>query len=217
MRTLIFAGGKATRFNYTIKALLSLREETIISRLIRQLKSLDIKPIYVVTGYKAKEFLKIPDIVVINNQLYNSGDNAQGMKLALDRIGFEDTLTLDADIILSDDLLPKLVSSYRGKSLTLVDLRTTDPEAMKLVIVNGRIVKFSKDEGVGAEICEIVDKEKLKKIYKDLDHIRWWGIGPNAKGFFTVEVNKDSKWMDVDTLEEYEQAKLIFNEDTAHS
>ena len=211
MRAIILAAGRATRFGNEIKPLLKINDESIIERLIRQLKSAGVKPIYIVTGFQSEKFLELPDVVLINDPLHHTADNARSLKVALDRIGFEDTLMLDGDVVLSEDLLPKLVKSFRGESLSLVDLRTTDPEAMKLVIVEGYIVRFSKDEGVGSEICEIVDKERLKKIYSDLDHIKWWGVGPNTTNFRTVEVNPDSKWMDIDTPEEYEQAKETFN------
>lgn len=210
MRAIILAAGRATRFQNQIKPLLEINGETIIGRLVRQLKSAGVKPIYVVTGFQAEKFLGIEDVVLINDPLHHTADNARSLKVALDRIGFDDTLMLDADVILTDDLLPKLVESFKGESISLVDLRTTDPEAMKLVIVDGYIIKFSKNEGVGSEICEIVDKEKLKKIYTDLDNIKWWGVGPNTTKFRTVEVNLDSKWMDVDTPEEYLQAKDTF-------
>ncbi len=212
MRAIILAAGRATRFGNEIKPLLKLNNETIIGRLVRQLKSAGVKPIYVVTGFQSEKFLELQDVVLINDPLHHTADNARSLKVALDRIGFEDTLMLDGDVILSDDLLPKLVTSFKGESISLVDLRTTDPEAMKLVIVDGYIVRFSKEEGVGSEICEIVDKDRLSKIYTDLDSVRWWGVGPNTTRFKTVEVNPDSKWMDVDTTEEYEQAKDTFKE-----
>jgi len=192
MRAIILAAGKGTRFEGKVKSLLKINEETIIGRLIRQLKSAGIKPIYVVTGFKAEKFLELPDVVLINDPLYHTADNARSLKVALDRIGFEDTVMLDAD---------------------LVDLRTTDPEAMKLVIKDGYIIKFSKEEGVGSEVCEVVDKERLKKIYDDLDNIRWWGVGPNTTRFRTVEVNPNSKWMDVDTPEEYKGAQKAFKDE----
>lgn len=213
MRAIILAAGRATRFGNKVKPLLEINGEAIIKRLVRQLKSAGVKPIYVVTGFQSEKFLDLSDVVLINDPLYHTADNARSLKIALDRIGFENTLMIDGDVILSDDLLPKLVNSFQGESMSLVDLRTTDPEAMKLVIVDGYIVRFSKDEGIGSEICEIVDKERLMKIYSDLDDIKWWGVGPNTTKFRTVEVNSDSKWMDVDTLEEYERAKKFFNED----
>ena len=65
---------------------------------------------------------------------------------------------------------------------------------------------------MGAEIGSIVSKDKLKDIYQDLASgiYKWWGVGPNTTGFRFVDINKNSKWIDVDTQEEYEQAKITF-------
>src|SRR3990167_7356537 len=72
MRAIILAAGKGTRFEGKVKSLLKINEETIIGRLIRQLKSAGIKPIYVVTGFKAEKFLELPYTqIIVKVELYD--------------------------------------------------------------------------------------------------------------------------------------------------
>mgnify|MGYP001612857539 CR=1 FL=1 len=100
MRAIILAAGEAVRFNNEVKPLLQINSETIIGRLVRQLKSANVNPIYVVVGHKAEKFLDVPGIVIINYPFYQARDNAQGLKMALDLIGFEDTLMIGESILI---------------------------------------------------------------------------------------------------------------------
>lgn len=213
MRSIILAAGCATRFNGELKGLLAINGETIIARLVRQLKASGVSPICVVVGYRAAEFLQsVDDVCFVYDKDFKSGINSNSLKVALDALGYEDTLMLDADVILSDDLIPKLTNAFQGESISLIDLSRFDEESMKLVIQNDRILKYSKNEGVGAEICSLVSKKQLADIYKDLvtGNYKWWGVGPHTTGFRYVNVNEGSKWMDIDTEDEYYQAKEMF-------
>lgn len=215
MRSIILAAGSATRFQGELKGLLWINNETILSRLVRQLKNAGVFPVYVVIGYHAQDFVvNAEGVSFIYDKDFESGKNSNSLKNTLDTIGYEDTLMLDADVVLSDDLISKLVENFKGESISLVDLDRYDDESMKLVIENNKIIKYSKDEGVGSEICSIVSRDQLKEIYKDLvsGKYQWWGVGPNTTGFRFVDVNHNSKWIDIDTKEEYEQAKKLFNE-----
>ncbi len=214
MRAIILAAGKGTRFNGAIKGLLPIGNETLVSRLIRQLKTNGIDEIYLVVGYCAIEFLKsIEGVRFIYDKNFESGQNSNSLKTALDITGFEDTLMLDSDILLTDDLIPKIINSFKGESISLVDLHSYDEESMKLVIEGSKIIRYSKLEGIGAEICSIVTKKQLRSIYTDLASglYRWWGIGPNTTGFHFTEADPSSRWFDIDTPDEYSAAKIVFH------
>lgn len=213
MRAIILAAGRGTRFNGVVKGLLMINNETIIERLVRQLRYNGITSVYVVVGYRFEDFLlSLDNVSFIYDKHYLGGKNSFSLMVAINTIGYDDTLMLDADVVMSDDLLQKLISSFKGESISLVDLSVCDDESMKLVIHDDKIVKYSKEEGIGAEICSIVSCDKLKDIYKDLISglYKWWGVGPNTSGFRFVDINKDSKWIDVDIEEEYNQAKAMF-------
>ena len=139
------------------------------------------------------------------------------MKIALDTIGFEDSLMLDADLVLSKGALIPLLEAFKEErdSLSLVDFDFIDPEAMKVVLKDNRIIEYSKEKGSGADVCELVTKEILQDIYEDLDKVKWWGVGVgenkiNAKAIPTI---KGTKWIEIDTPEDYEIAKKMFGKE----
>lgn len=215
MRAIILAAGKGTRFQGVVKGLLKIMNETIVGRLVRQLRESGVSSIFIVVGYHAEEFLlSLQNVSFIYDPNFPEGKNSFSLKVALDTIGYDDTLMLDADVILTDDLIPKLLRAFNGESISLVDLSIHDEESMKLVMADERIIKYSKEEGAGAEICSIVSQDKLKDIYQDLTTgmYKWWGVGPHTTGFRYVEINEHSHWIDVDTPEEYEQANVFFKQ-----
>ena len=206
LRAIILAAGTGSRFGYYPKGLLEVNGMPIIQRLVNQLKDAGVEEVFVVVGYRASEFFKIEGVSFIFDKSFPSGKNSLSLKVALDTIGMRDTLMLDADLIVSEGLISYFVENFKGNSISLVDLTFDDDEAMKVVIDNGKIVGYSKDKGIGAEVMTIVSKEKLKEIYKDLDHTKWWGVGEHATGFGYVEIRSGDKWMDIDTWDEYEVA-----------
>lgn len=106
------------------KAFLALNGQPIIVRLIKQLVGYGVGPIYVVIGHEAELFISLKHVILIPNPEYQTGDNAQGLRVALDLIGYEDTLILDADLVLSEGALRPLLESYSKykDSVSLVDL-----------------------------------------------------------------------------------------------
>ena len=179
MRAIILAAGFAFRFQGQSKPFLKINGEPIIVRLVNQLKGYGVEPVYIVVGYQAERFLQLENVSLIHNINYQKADNALSMKVALDTIGFEDSLMLDADLVLSEGALTPLLDAYNKErdSMSLVDFDFSDPEAMKVILKNNRIIGYSKEKGVGADVCELVTKNVLENIYDDLDKVKWWGVG----------------------------------------
>lgn len=221
MRAIIMAAGRGTRLGGRSKAFLTLNNQPIIVRMIEQLVGYGIGPIYVVVGHEAERFVNIKHVLLIPNPEYQTGDNAQGLKVALDLIGYEDTLILDSDIVMSDGALQPLLDSYSKykDSVSLVDLSFNDAESMKLTIRNERIVEYSKAQGAGTEICTLVTDKVLRDIYVDLDTIRWWGVGVGEGKLNPrfADIPKGAKWIEIDTLEEYETAKSLFEDSNSRN
>lgn len=210
------AAGIGSRFNNLSKAFLSINDRPIIERMVAQLKKYGLGPIFIVVGHEAERFLTLREVVLIPNVDFRDGDNAQGLKVALDTIGFEDTLILDADLVLSEGALQPLLDSYHRhkESVSLADLSFSDEEAMKLVIKDDRIVEYSKEHGMGAEVCTLVTAEVLRDIYPDLSRLRWWGVGVGKDKLSprVAALNDDAQWIEIDTPQDYEKAKVLFTE-----
>lgn len=210
------AAGTGSRFNNVSKAFLPINNHPIIERMVAQLEKYGLGPIFIVVGHEAERFLALRGVVLIPNVDFRSGDNAQGLKVALDTIGYEDTLILDADLVLTEGALQPLLDSYHHykESVSLADLSFSDEEAMKLVIKDGRIIEYSKEHGKGAEVCTLVTANVLRDIYPDLPRLKWWGVGV-GKGKLCPRVavlDDSARWIEIDTPQDYEKAKVLFTE-----
>lgn len=216
LRVLILAAGRASRFNGEVKSFLHINGEPIIERMINQLRGYGIGPIYIAVGHGAEQFVDLKNVALIPNPDYEKGDNALGLKVALDVIGFADTLILDGDLVLSPGALKPLLAMYEefGESVSLIDPDFNDAEAMKTVIKGGRIIEYSKEYGTGAEVCTLVTKVTLEAIYPDLEGIRWWGVGVGEGKLSprAASISKDATWIEIDTLEDYFLAQKLFED-----
>ncbi len=215
MRALIMAAGVASRFKGISKPFLKIQGEPIVERMIKQLHGYGINQIYVVVGHQSELFESLStEVTLIPNPDYQHGDNAQGLKIALDAIGYADTLILDADLVLPPGALLPLLDNYNQyhESVSLIDPDFDDPEAMKVVVKEGRIVEYSKEHGYGAEVCTIVTSDALQAIYEDLDHLKWWGVGVSEGKLRprVAPIASNAKWIEIDTPEDYERAKELF-------
>lgn len=209
------AAGVASRFNGVSKPFLKIQGESIIGRMLKQLYGYGISQIYVVIGHKSELFAGLStEATLIPNPDYQHGDNAQGLKIALNTIGYADTLIIDADLVLSPRALLPLLDNYNQyhESVSLIDPDFDDPEAMKVVVKEGRIVEYSKEHGYGAEVCTLVTSDALQAIYEDLDRLKWWGVGVGEGKLRprVAPITSDAKWIEIDTPEDYGRAKELF-------
>ena len=105
------------------KCLLPYGNETVLGRLIRQLKQSGIKKIVITVGYKKgriMEFLKNinnVDIKIVENDLYEEDVNIYSMKLGLNQIS-KSCVIFEADTIMEDRLVQYVVGDdFEGKSV----------------------------------------------------------------------------------------------------
>lgn len=102
-RAIILAAGFGMRMvpinTETPKALLQIKNETIIERLIKQLKETSIDEIYVVVGFMKEQFeflIDTYDVKLIVNTKYNIKNNLYSLYLASDHL--ENSYIIPADI-----------------------------------------------------------------------------------------------------------------------
>jgi len=105
------------------KCLLPYGKETILERLIRQLKEKGIKRILVTVGYKKERVIELlknikdVDIKIIENDLYEEDVNINSMRLALNEISGSCAI-FEADTVMEDQLVQNVIGSdFEGKSV----------------------------------------------------------------------------------------------------
>ena len=108
------------------KCLLYYKEETLLERVIRQLKENEIKRIIITVGYKKEKliehiktlsFINEVDIVVVENEKYSEDTNIYSLKLALEKTSGP-CVIFEADTIMEDALVKYVVGSdFEGKSV----------------------------------------------------------------------------------------------------
>ncbi|MDD6209458.1 MAG: aminotransferase class I/II-fold pyridoxal phosphate-dependent enzyme [Bacteroidales bacterium] len=120
MQAIILAAGMGKRLGEltkdNTKCMIKVHAVTLIERMLSQLVNLPINQIVIVIGYKGekvkaligKSYKSVP-IVYIENNIYDKTNNIYSLFLAKDYLLSDTTLLLESDLILSDQILKKLI------------------------------------------------------------------------------------------------------------
>lgn len=131
MQAIILAAGMGRRLGEftqsNTKCMVKVNGVRLINRMLNQLDKLRLSRIIIVTGYEGKNLrnyissLKIETpIIFINNDIYDKTNNIYSLSLASDHLKEDDTLLLESDLILDDDVL-KLIIEHPYPNIALVD------------------------------------------------------------------------------------------------
>ncbi|MGD9939341.1 MAG: NTP transferase domain-containing protein [Clostridia bacterium] len=111
MNAIILAAGMGTRLrpltNAIPKALVKVGSESFFERQVRLLRNQGIADITVLTGYCAEAFrpwYDETDLLFVHNEHYHDWNNLYSMFLVRNRLA--DTLVLDGDVWIGDEVLP---------------------------------------------------------------------------------------------------------------
>ena len=149
MRYLILAAGMGRRLGDAgaglPKCLIDVDGETLISRILRQIRRVDRDAdIRVVLGYRSERVTPLVDgcRIVINPFFEVAGINAS---LWLAREAFDaPVMLLHGDVVLAEDLATRLLAAT-ADSLMAFDSAIRDPREINVAVENGRIVRFDED------------------------------------------------------------------------
>ena len=154
MQAIILAAGMGKRLKQltrnNTKCMVKVGGVPLINRTLRQLDSLDLSRIIIVTGYEGQKLrdhiatldVKTP-VCFIDNPIYDKTNNIYSLALASEYLVAEDTLLLESDIIFEDSVLRCLVEDER-ESLALV--------AKYESWMDGTCVKLSEHDDIEAMI-----------------------------------------------------------------
>lgn len=154
MQAIILAAGMGKRLKeYTrdnTKCMVKVCGETLIERMLKQLKERAFSRVIIVVGYKGeelKDFVKGLDIGLpiqfVENPDYDKTNNIYSLYLAKDYLCEEDTVLLESDIIFEPAVLDALLEDER-ETLALVDRYES--------WMDGTCLKLREDDSIEAFI-----------------------------------------------------------------
>lgn len=213
---------------------------TIIDNLIRELRSQKIREIVVVTGYMSEKlekhlqaYHKDTNIIFVENEIYDSTNNIYSLWLAKEYMehGF---FLFEADVFCDEFLIHELLNSphhnlivvdkhKKGMDGTVVEL-TEDGLVKEMYLKRHqgeefsyyqkyKTVNFYKLSGYYSQKYLIpkmgnhIDRDDVNVYYEqiikeDIDE---------GHSFYALETG-DNRWWEIDTPEDLEKARSIFNE-----
>ncbi len=214
------------------KCLVSLGGESVLYRVIRQLRNHGISRFVFATGY-CEEALKqavLPlhlECEFCRNDAYESTQNSISLLHCVEAVRGESFVKLDGDLVICDAVLDRLLCHRAPMSVVVDTSRKLDNEAMKVDIDDeGCIRDFGKGlplsraraESIGVEmldadsanlvfarICDLMKRGKTDKYYEDVyaELIREGALQPKA-----VDV-AGLAWSEIDTLEDLNSARAL--------
>ncbi len=222
------------------KPMTLVNKVTIIDNLIQELHSQKIKDIVVVTGYMSdklekhlQDFYKDTNIIFVENELYHSTNNIYSLWLAKDYMenGF---FLFEADVFCDEFLIHELVHSHHH-NLIVVDKFRKGMEGTVVELTDDGLVKemyLKRHQGEGFSYYQkykTVNFYKLSGYYsqkylipKMENHINRNDVNvyyeqiikediDEGHSFYTLKTG-DNRWWEVDTPEDLEKTRSMFNE-----
>ncbi len=149
------------------KSLLPLGDETILVRLMRQLRACGVSHFVLATGYldgavKAATMPLGVSIEYCRNDAFDSTQNAVSLARCAAAIRGEAILKLDGDLVLDLEILRRVLADPSPMVVAVDTSRSLDQEAMKAAIdTAGFIRDFGKSMPVSKAQAESIGVEKL--------------------------------------------------------
>ena len=226
MQGLILAAGIGSRMGNidTPKCLLEIDEIPIIRYQINFFKKNGIDDIVVVTGYKSEMIRSLlnDEVKYIQNSKFDKMNNIYSIWLAAQKLQ-DDFVCVYGDLMFDEKILEKCLDIKEEIGL-MVEPNTRD-ETMKVKIENEKIIAVNKQieqtESSGNFIGMSKFSKKIKNMFfEEIDKL----ITKNVDGYYTLGIEELIKknisvgcrftdglqWMDMDEMNEFEEAKKIF-------
>jgi len=241
MKAIILAAGVGSRIRPLTdncpKSLLKVDGKTILEMMISHIQSCGITEIVFVLGYlkeQIKEYVKerFPDLnahFIINDQ-YEDTNTGYSLMLTKEVVGDSAFIKFDADVVFDKEILKRLIESEHDNCLCVDKNIHLDAEEVKVISdSSGRVIKASKAVDPKEAVGESVGIEKIsgkitKELFAELDemmgekqnHQEYYEaayerlIG-NSVPFYMLDIT-GLDWVEIDTLEDFSNAKRIFEQ-----
>jgi len=221
MKGIILAAGKGSRlYPLTLnkpKSLLAIGDETILGRLIRQLKSYGVKDILIVVGFQKNEIINYCKGLARFSfyEKFNETNNLHTLWSVKEEIDSEMIISF-ADLVLQDEVIEGLINSEKDLTLT-VDSSQVLESTMKVRCEHNMIKNIkstTEDEATGNFIGIAKFSQKgAKDLVNEMESL----IGGNYDDYYTLAIDRMARrgkpiacfdvskffWREIDTLDEY--------------
>jgi len=213
--SIILAAGEGKRINHKAKGTLIINGEQLLQRQVRLLAKRNIDS-YIVTGcYKTEIESAISGCKFIYNPYYQK-ENWLSLKVALayflEKDIKTDFLICDGDIVYEESLLDQIL--HQEKTSYLIDFSKKRPDDMGVLLDgNNKVISFSKTgigSGIGLIYVKYTDAKILYEKLKKATDNTWWINYLPIDNLILVKVIKGTKWTEIDTEEDYNKAKVLF-------
>ena len=228
---IILAAGVGKRFgaemNDRPKALLEVGGETLIARLVRQLREGGVAKIVIVVGHRGElieqELGSVPGVSFLHNPEYRRGA-ILSLWTAREHLGGP-ALVMDADVFLPSEMMLRLLRSANENCFLLDGSASATGEEQMLHVRNGRVtdiarkprgeydllgesVGFLRRGADGARVLRELLDARVAAGVKDIEHEEVYPelLSRVVTGFERVD---DLDWTEIDFPEDLERARAM--------
>ena len=228
---IILAAGVGKRFgaemNDRPKALLEVGGETLIARLVRQLREGGVAKIVIVVGHRGElieqELDSVPGVSFLHNPEYRRGA-ILSLWTAREHLGGP-ALVMDADVFLPSEMMLRLLRSANENCFLLDGSASATGEEQMLHVRNGRVtdiarkprgeydllgesVGFLRRGADGARVLRELLDARVAAGVKDIEHEEVYPelLSRVVTGFERVD---DLDWTEIDFPEDLERARAM--------
>lgn len=239
MKAIILLAGVGSRLNpltdNTHKSLVKIGDQTILARMLQNLKSVGIKDYIFVTGNREEEIKKFvqseigeQNISFVHNDIYKTTNTGYSLLLTREAVGNDDFIKLDGDVVFEKKVVELLIASEYSNCLCVNKEIHLDKEEVKVELRNGdQVIQVGKKikpeladgESIGIEKLsnqagkmlfdileeQIVKKKNLMDYYDD----SYTTLVQRGVLFHAVDISQ-LKAVEIDTLHDYDFAQKVF-------
>lgn len=172
MQAIILAAGMGKRLKHltqsNTKCMVKVNNQTLIERMLNQLDSINLSKIIIVVGYKGQKLIEYisslnitTEIQFINNPIYDKTNNIYSLSLAKKNLLDDDTILLESDLILDNDIIYRIICDSRP-SLAVVDKYEC--------WMDGTCIELDEDDNIVSFIPNSqFDYNRIDQLYKTVN------------------------------------------------
>lgn len=228
--------------NQNTKCMISVNGKPLIDRMLVQLSALDLKRVIIVIGYEGEKLKNhIADhypnlnIQYIVNPVYDKTNNIYSLALATDFLQEDDTLLLESDLIFESHLLDLIINDPDPNLALVAKYQSWMDGTMVKIDENRDILNFVPKKAFNySEVDQYYKTVNIYKFSKDFSKHKYvpfikaycQALGPNEyyeqvlqvitsldKGNIKALPIGDSKWYEIDDVQDLDIAEAIFAEE----